>query len=263
MFEFHKDKERYFKQQTDNAKEYVLPFIESVKPLKKDMRVLEVGCAEAGVLKAFLDKGLTGVGVELIDYRATLAKEFLKDEIEKGQAQIISKNIYDDSFKGEFVQGFDLIVLKDVIEHIHNQQQAIIRLKEFLKPDGAIFFGFPPWQMPFGGHQQISKSKWLSKLPYYHLLPASLYKWILQMGGESKLNIDELLEVKETGISIERFERCVRDAGLIVKKRTYYLINPIYKYKFGLKAKKQNAFVASIPVVRNYFTTCMYYVVGR
>jgi SAM-dependent methyltransferase len=263
MFEFHKDKQIYFKQQTENAEDYVLPFIDSVLPLNTDMKVLEVGCAEAGVLKAFLDRGLTGVGVELVDYRASLAQEFLSKEIAEGRARIISKNIYDDSFAQEFAATFDVIVLKDVIEHIHEQEQVMKRLKEFLKPQGIIFFGFPPWQMPFGGHQQICKNKWLSKLPYYHLLPKLIYKAILKAGGESELTIAELLEVKQTGISIERFERCVRKAGLKITKRTFYLINPIYKYKFGLKARKQMLLIAYIPWLRNYFTTCMYYVVSH
>ncbi len=263
MFEFHKDKQVYFNQQSENATQYVIPFIERVKLLHPSMHVLEVGCAEAGVLKAFLQKGLTGVGIELVEYRAGLAQQFLSKEINEGRVQIISKNIYDDSFLQQFSGAFDVIVLKDVIEHIHDQQRVMLRLKEFLKPDGVIFFGFPPWQMPFGGHQQICKNKILSKLPYYHLLPTFLYKMILHMGGESKLNIDELLEVKETGISIERFERCVLQAGLTVKQKMYYLINPIYRYKFGLQPREQNQMLASIPWVRNFFTTCMYYVVGR
>lgn len=263
MFEFHKDKEAYFRQQYENADQYVIPFITQHKPLSKDMRVLEVGCAEAGVLKAFIDKGLIGIGVELVAYRAALANQFLKDEIASGRAQILAKNIYDDAFLKEFKMSFDIIVLKDVIEHIHDQQKVMLRLKEFLKEDGIIFFGFPPWQMPFGGHQQICKNKFLSMLPYYHLLPSFLYRLILQAGGESKLNIDELLEVKETGISIERFERCVKGAGLKVAAKSYYLINPIYKYKFGLQPRKQYSIIAAIPWLRNFFTTCVYYLVSR
>jgi hypothetical protein len=84
----------------------------------------------------------------------------------------------------------------------------------------------------------------------------------LRKGGESESLIEELVEVKETGLSIEQFERYVKRAGMKIFGRTYYLINPIYRYKFGLKPRKQNALVATLPYVRNYFTTCMYYVVG-
>jgi 2-polyprenyl-3-methyl-5-hydroxy-6-metoxy-1,4-benzoquinol methylase len=62
-------------------------------------------------------------------------------------------------------------LLKDVIEHIHDQPKLIAWMKSYLAPNGTIFFGFPPWQMPFGGHQQLCRNKVLAKLPYYHLLP--------------------------------------------------------------------------------------------
>ena len=262
MYEFHKDKEAYFKQQVENAANYVIPFIEKTFPVKQGTKVLEVGCAEAGVLKAFLNKGCTGVGVELSDSRAQMAKDFLKEEIEQGNVRIISKNIYDESFINEFSNQFDLIVLKDVIEHIHDQQRIIIQLKAFLKPGGKIFFGFPPWYMPFGGHQQVCKNKLLSKLPYYHLLPMPVYKMVLKWGGEKDTTIADLAEVKDTGISIERFERCLGKAGLKIDSKTYYLINPIYRYKFGWKPREQNKLISAIPFVRDFFTTCMYYLAG-
>ena len=37
---FHKDKQKYFQMQRDNAAEFVLPFIEEAFPLKQGMRVL-------------------------------------------------------------------------------------------------------------------------------------------------------------------------------------------------------------------------------
>mgnify|MGYP000075898353 CR=1 FL=1 len=65
MFEFHKDRKRYFEMQILNTNKYVLPFIEEKFPVKAGMRVLEIGCGEGGVLKAFTDRGCIGVGVEL------------------------------------------------------------------------------------------------------------------------------------------------------------------------------------------------------
>ena len=64
--------------------------------------------------------------------------------------------------------------------------------------------------MPFGGHQQMAKSKLLSKLPWFHLLPKSIYKKILSWGGQDPITLNEFMEIKDTGISIERFERIVK-----------------------------------------------------
>ena len=259
MFEFHTDKKRYFEIQLENAEEYVIPFIESKFTLEPGTRVLEIGCGEGGVLAAFVKRGCIGVGVELHEIRLQLAKELLKNEINDGKISFIAKDIYEVSPE-ELGGKFDLIVMKDVIEHIFDQEKLLQRLHDFLLPQGVIFFGFPPWQMPFGGHQQIATNKFLSRLPYYHLLPRPVYKWILKSFGQPT---QELLEIKETGISIERFEKIVKETNYKVIHAVHYLINPIYKYKFGWKAKKQSSFIRSIPYLRNYFTTCVYYLITQ
>ena len=261
-FDFHKDKQTYIKYQYENAENYVIPFIEKKLALNSASEVMEIGCAEGGVLQAFLDKGCKGVGVELMPARYEIAKELLKDYISKGQAEVIQKNIYDlDADSG--YHRFDLIILKDVIEHIHDQDKVLAHLRKFLKKDGHIFFGFPPWQMPFGGHQQIAKSKLLSRLPYYHLLPMSLYKGMLKAMGEREKTVEDLAEIKETGISIERFEKLIKKNSYSIREKEFFLINPIYKYKFNLEAKKQYNWLASIPYFRNYLTTCVYYLVRK
>ena len=183
MFEFHTDKKRYFEIQLENAEEYVIPFIESKFTLEPGTRVLEIGCGEGGVLAAFVKRGCIGVGVELHEIRLQLAKELLKNEINGGKISFIAKDIYEVSPE-EFGGKFDLIIMKDVIEHIFDQKKLLQRLHDFLLPQGVIFFGFPPWQMPFGGHQQIATNKFLSRLPYYHLLPRPVYKWILKSFGD-------------------------------------------------------------------------------
>ena len=150
-----------------------------------------------------------------------------------------------------------------MIEHIHEQEKIMMRLGEFLAPGGVIFFGFPPWQMPFGGHQQIAKSKIGSKLPYYHLLPMPLFRGFLKLMGEPENIIEALAEIKETGISIERFERISKTAGFTVDRSRFFLINPVYKYKFGLQPRRQIGLINAIPFARNFVTTCAYYILRK
>lgn len=258
MFEFHGDRKRYFDIQKLNADKYVIPFIEETFPIKPGHRVLEIGCGEAGVLLPFLERGCVAVGVELDAPRLIMANEMLKDFVETGQVSFIAKDIYKVDAEKELGGNFDLIILKDVIEHIHDQPKLISEMKRFLNPGGCIFFGFPPWQMPFGGHQQMNQHKMLSKLPYYHLLPRFMYKWILK-----KYNgpVNALLEIRDTRISIERFERIAKQAGYRIANKVHYLLNPIYEYKFGWKARRQIGLVKAIPYVRNYLTTCVYYLI--
>lgn len=262
-FDFHKDKATYFNIQYENSKTYVVPFVAPFVKLGAGTTVLEIGSAEAGVLKAFTELGCTCTGIELHEGRVKLANEFMAKEVAEGKAQFISRNIYDMDPEKDLDHKFDLIILKDVIEHIHDQERFVKVVGNFLRPGGKIFYGFPPWYMPFGGHQQICKSKFLSVLPYYHLLPVPLYRGMLKLFGERQKIIDDLLEIKETGISIERFVRIHKDNGFQVKRKQFFLINPIYKYKFNLKVRNQAGFIAALPFVRNFFTTAVYYLVDR
>jgi hypothetical protein len=136
-------------------------------------------------------------------------------------------------------------------------------LSDFLNPGGKVFFGFPPWHMPFGGHQQVCESKFLSKLPYFHLLPSLLYKSILRLFGESEKKIADLLEIKETGISTSGFEKILLKNHFRILKQRFYLISPIYEYKFNLKAREQFPIVASIPFIRDFLTTAVYYLIEK
>jgi 2-polyprenyl-3-methyl-5-hydroxy-6-metoxy-1,4-benzoquinol methylase len=257
MFEFHTDRKRYFEIQLLNAEKYVIPFIEEKFKIQEGMRVLEIGCGEGGVLKAFVNRGCEGVGVELDLPRVEDARRFLSEEIAAGKLKFVTRDIYKVDTEKELEGKFDIVVLKDVIEHIHDQPKLIGWMKQFLNPGGIIFFGFPPWQMPFGGHQQMAKSK-LSRLPYIHLLPRSIYRWILR---KKKEPVNDLMEIRDTRISIERFEKICKEQGYEVLHHRHYLLNPIYEWKFGWKPRKQNVLIRSVPYIRNFFTTCVYYII--
>jgi SAM-dependent methyltransferase len=258
----HIDERIRLEQQVENSRSYVVPFVEVTRSLGPGVKVLEVGCGEGGVLLPFAEKGCTCVGVDLNPIRIDMANDMLKEEVKAGRMSFILKNVYDDDFLERYRGHFDLIVLKDAIEHIPEQEKFIPYLKNFLKQGGQIYFGFPPWYMPFGGHQQVCSNKLASMLPYYHILPRPIYKGMLKMFGESEGVIDELMEIKDTQITVERFEQIIKASGMKVLHKQHYLINPIYKYKFGLKPRKQVGVLSAIPFFRNFVTTCVYYTVG-
>ncbi|TAD85309.1 MAG: class I SAM-dependent methyltransferase [Bacteroidetes bacterium] len=255
MLEFHTDYKRYFALQYDNARQAIIPFIEEIRPLEPGMRLLEIGCGQGSLLKAFAERGLQCVGVEMFALWLEMARENLATEIALGSISIIDSNIYDVNPNTAWTSKFDIIVLKDVIEHIHDQKKLMSWMKSFLNPGGMVFFAFPPWQMPYGGHQQVMPG-WLGKTPYWHLLPMPLFKALLKA---NKTPAPELVEIKETGISIERFERIAHQTGYTVQKKQHWLINPVYQYKFGWKPRKQLWLITKLVYIRNFFTTGVFY----
>jgi SAM-dependent methyltransferase len=259
----HLDPKVRFAQQVDNARAYVLPFINRAIPVHQEMTLLDIGCGDGGVLLPFLEMGCKATGIELDVEKSNHARNFLAEFIQTGQVEIINLNIYEEAALQDYKEKFDIILLKDVIEHIPDQSRFIPYMKQFLKPGGVVYFGFPPWQMPHGGHQQVCRNRFLSVLPYFHLLPAVLYSRILRLGGEYESTINELLEIKTTGISIERFEKLALAGGYSIVASTHYLINPIYRFKFGWQPREQFSWLRRIPILRNFFTTCVYYLIRR
>jgi SAM-dependent methyltransferase len=255
MYEFHSDKQRYFNITNWVTTQYVIPFLGITD--YNGLKVCEVGCGEGGVLKAFVDLGAQGVGIELMPERAELAEDFLREDIKLGKAKIITKNVYDVNPATDKELRFDLIVLKDVIEHIPNQALFIQKLHDLLLPGGKVFFGYPPWWMPFGGHQQICKSGILKRFPWVHLLPSSIYKLVLSGLGESEATIKELLELQETGINTDRMHKLIDEAGFKILNQKYWVTNPIYVKKFNI-----NPIVSrlNIPYLRNFYCTAHYVV---
>jgi SAM-dependent methyltransferase len=257
----HLSTEVRFAQQVDNSREYLLPFIESGLPLSPGMQVLEIGCAEGGVLRPFTERGLFCMGVDLAPSRIEDANTYMAEEVAAGQATFLVQDVFAPDFVAQYAGHFDLIMLKDTIEHIPDQAQFIPHLKQLLKPTGRMFFGFPPWTMPFGGHQQICRNRFLSKLPYFHLLPNGLYRAILRWGGESEQIVQDLMEIKDTGISLHRFERIIFQSDMLIERRRHYLFNPIYRYKFGVSPREQASWISNVEVLRDLVTTAGWYLV--
>ena len=76
--------------------------------------------------------------------------------------------------------------------------------------------------------------------------------------GEPDSTIKELMELDDTGISIERFDK-IASMHYSIEDRTMFFINPIYQYKFKLKVRKVIAGLKDLPFLRNFYTTAVYF----
>ncbi|MEG2599959.1 MAG: methyltransferase domain-containing protein [Muribaculaceae bacterium] len=254
MQERHINREFYFEEQARTARKYYIPYI--CKHIEfSSNSVLEVGCGEGGNLLPFAEMGYDVYGVDMSEYRIEQARLFFEKREQKGS--FITANIF--QLKG-FCHKFFIIIVHDVIEHIDNKKQFLSDLCKFLTPNGIIFIAFPAWQMPFGGHQQIAEGKIISHLPFIHLLPTLVYRFILNVSGEREDTIKELLNIKMTKCSIEQFISIVRQINYKIINQQYYLINPHYETKFGLTPRKLNTLIAHIPYLRNFVSTSCFYI---
>lgn len=254
---FHASRQTKYDQQVENARAFIVPFVDRVGPID-GKNVLEIGCGEGGILEAFVERGCHCVGVDLSESKIEFAREAMAAHVSAGRAEFHAGDIYDAEIGSRLEGRFDLAIMKDTIEHVYGHDRILRRIRDFLAPRGVLFVGFPPWRMPYGGHQQMADTK-LGKLPYYHILPRPVYRGLLKAFGEPDERVRVLMEIVDTRLSINRFERLAKEAGYRVVARQFYLVNPIYRYKFGLKPRRQIPVVSAVPWIRDFVTTTCYY----
>lgn len=255
----HTDRKRYFFELATTSDSYYVDYVRKYKNIGPDTRILEVGCGEGGNLLPFARLGAKVVGIDLSAARVEQAQLFFLDANQKGEFHNMDFLQMTPPRNEEL---FDIVLVHDVIEHIEPQfkEAFISRIKMFTKDDGIIFFRFPAWQMPFGGHQQICRSPLLAKIPFIHLLPKRAYRWLLSAFGESVPCIEELLSIKRSRVTIEKFESLCRKLEYQVLDRTLWFINPHYKVKFNIPAVKLKL-CKHIPYLRNLFSTSCFYII--
>ncbi len=108
----------------------ILPFINQ----SQYNNVLEIGCGQGLTLKYLQDHDLaqTTYGIELDPHQSQIAQHNV-DHIIQGDIETLPLPI----------TKFDLILLLDVLEHLHNPQQLLTKLKSHLTRQGIILISVP------------------------------------------------------------------------------------------------------------------------
>lgn len=219
-------------------------------------RVLEVGCGEGGNLLPFAEAGCEVTGIDRSKERISQANAFFEPLGVK--ARFLHIDFFEMACADETGK-YDIVLVHDVIEHITEKDRFFGHLKQFVAAGGIVFWAFPAWQMPFGGHQQICRSRICSALPFIHLFPESVYRYILSAFKEPESCVDELIDIKRCGISIEKFEGLAKKNDYTIVDRCLWFINPHYKQKFNLRPRKLSA-LSRVRYFRNFLTTSCFYI---
>jgi len=253
----YSDRERYFSELAETSSRFYIPFVRRFASIGPGTTVLEIGCGEGGNLAPFASEGCEVYGVDISAGKIDNARKFFSDRGLKGE--FVCCNFLTESLPFEKA---DIVIVKDVIEHIEPGDKPIFMsgIRSCMKPGAIVFMGFPAWQMPFGGHQQICRSRVCSHLPWTHLLPAGLYRRYLKLFREDPGQIKELMSIKRSRMSVEGFEKLCRRSGFRTKERDLWLINPHYKVKFGLRPVRMPGFLAAIPWLRDFMATSCHYI---
>ena len=261
MQQRHLDRWQYFNELANTSRNYYIDYLKPFITITPDTKVLEIGCGEGGNLLPFAELGCYVKGIDLNAGQIENAKNFFAREGKNGD--FCAENFINYPPQQNENKLFDLVLVHDCIEHIEPpyKEEFFLKIKPLMRDNGLVFFAFPAWQMPFGGHQQICKSK-ISKIPFIHLLPVPLYRGLLKLGKEEQGAIDELLSIKRSKMPVEKFELLAKQTGYHIVDKQLWFINPHYEQKFHLKPRKLSKVIAQMPWIRNFFTTSAFYLLN-
>lgn len=226
--------------------EYLVPYISKLGAFTKGDKVCEIGSAEGGVLASFVEFGASeGLGTDIAKDRLEFGNKI--SEICGMNLEFVYHNILSEGINKEWENKYDLVLLRDVIEHLENTEIALKNIKKIIKDGGHLFVTFPPYYSPFGGHQHTLANFW-GKIPYIHCLPNFIFHRLIQSGR--KADIEEVIRLQKIKLTTNKFERAANSAGYEVVNIDYYLIRPVFKSKFGLRPIKIT-FLKNIPFAKN------------
>lgn len=255
----YQDRQQYFDELLKTSTAFYVDYIRRFVPVAQGTRVLEVGCGEGGNLLPFALMGCEVAGVDFSPNKIENARNYFQANGAEGA--FTCSDFFEYPVQEKY---FDVVLVHDVMEHIAPEDKGrfLERIRAFLAPGGVVFMAFPAWQMPFGGHQQTSPRKVPHVLPWIHLLPKPLYRGILRLFKDPEVHINELMYIRRSRMTVEKFEKLCRMNGGKVLDRTLWLINPHYQSKFGLRPVKLRLGMDKIPYLRNWFSTSCWFIVS-
>ncbi|MDZ7373874.1 MAG: class I SAM-dependent methyltransferase [candidate division KSB1 bacterium] len=255
-------KRNYWRYQYELARLYLIPLLREWGIDVRGRRVLDVGCAEGGVLVACIEEGAEAIGLELSPSRAELAKILAA---ERGiDLRVHVGDVLDPGTVADLPRPFDLVILRDVLEHVSDRLRALLHVRHVLDPEhGRALISFPPFYSPFGGHQQMLGSRF-RLLPYWHILPDPVFRWLasfLRKMDRQPYILDEMVLFRRDRLSLGRFQRLIRQAGLEVVDSVCYLSRPSHKLRYGWPVIRAGV-LGRLPVVRELLVSGAYYLLA-
>lgn len=233
--------EKHYYEQINFTNSYLIPYFGKHIPNFKSCNILEVGCAEGGFVKVLHDMGVKIKGLELEQSRVDIANR------KAPELDIVQADITDPEIVDNLGEKYDLIIMRDVIEHVPDRESSFKNLNNLLNDEGYLFITFPPRFSGFAGHQQNGKSIF-RYIPYIHFLPDFLIKFLGKSLNETDELINHVIENYKIGLSINKFEYFYKKYSFEIVQRDLFLFRPIYKIRFGVNPIK----VPNLPGAREF-----------
>jgi 2-polyprenyl-3-methyl-5-hydroxy-6-metoxy-1,4-benzoquinol methylase len=239
FFSWH---EYYWTYQYHLAAKFHIPLMESWGVVFENAKILDVGCGDGGFTAAMADRGARCVGVEI--------KEFKRKANGDPRLRYVIQDVTTPDAPEKLGADYDLVVLRDVIEHIPLAQKEnfLLSLERFLNHTGKIFFTFPPFYSPYGLHQQTALKSKLRAIPYLHYVPWFLLRKLATWAGEPSASLAVAEEIVQCRMTMRHFKQLARKTGMTILHEKHYFVRPSHEIRYGVKTR--GAWFGKMPVLR-------------
>jgi 2-polyprenyl-3-methyl-5-hydroxy-6-metoxy-1,4-benzoquinol methylase len=230
--------EKHFFEQVAYTQKYLIDYLKNnVKDFSTQTNILEIGCAEGGTIAELHNQGYSCDGIEIEEARVETAKKH-----NQNSATILVGDITKPIDIGK---KYDLVIMRDVIEHIADKPSAFNQISKLLNKNGKLFVTFPLKYSPYAGHNQVERS-WLKYVWYITLFPKFVIKMMVP-----KHSYGEYVYLKENALSYFSLNKLVRKDWKYIKK-DFFISRPVFKIRFGWKIIK----CPHIPIVKEFTNGC-------
>ena len=238
----------YFAYQAELARSVLVPQLRQWGLWRPKLRILDVGCGQAGASDALAQAGAQVDGLEI---DARLLEEGRR-RTQSTSLRLFEGDITRGELLGSLASDYDLVLFRDVLEHIPNIDAALRESVCRLAVDGKLLVIFPPWWSAFGGHQQTIAAKRrlgvrLGKAPFAHWLGGSLHRKLAGLDAADP-QWRELETIRAARLDLKGMARHAAHAGLRPCARRDYLLRPSYRLRYGLPVLGAGPF-GRIPVL--------------
>jgi SAM-dependent methyltransferase len=248
---------QYRRYQSELAARYLIPTLRAWGVDLAGKRVLEAGSGNGGCAAQFHRAGCRVTAVE-IDER------LVETAIALNEAEAVPV----DTFTGDVCRSdcpgldrgpFDVILLRDVVEHLEDLVGALENLRRRLDDAGVFFIVFPPYYSAYGAHQQILPGKRVggisyNKLPFIQLLPD---RWFIPIARGDAPPQREVVRLRGIRLTLRKFYRSAAEAGLSLRRSTHYLTRPTHKLRYGVPVMRAYL-LGRIPLLNELLVTACY-----
>jgi SAM-dependent methyltransferase len=153
--------------------------LDALKQHKQSGKILDLGCSSGGFLGFFRGNSWELYGIEM-------SADCAKRAEERTGAQVFVGDIPDAPFAP---QSFDVITCFDVLEHLPEPLKVMVKVREWLKPDGIFFVQVPNID---SAEARVFGTYWHGlELPrhLFHYSPASL-KFLAESVGLREVSLE-------------------------------------------------------------------------